>query len=120
MDAPGHRLTAFEFVPASYAPERVQLLKGEEILAEFCVVGWLAVALLPAIVVERKEDLQILGIGMGHPYWDDELPAWLGRPIDPVAEQRRIWETVSAVQAEGRARAIEPVTLITRTAGRPS
>lgn len=91
------RLTAFEFVAATDAPQLVRLSRQGVVLLQFCVLGWLAVdlsALLFGMGIDymefaKPDDLTIEGQGIGRPYWDGEEPPW-AVAFGPAAEQCRI------------------------------
>jgi hypothetical protein len=98
------RLIALEFAPATDQPQLVHLKRDGEIVATFCVMGWLAIS-LPNLVFVSREDLTIEGLGMGRPYWNDDLPAWLP-VLDPGAERQRIAAIMSAVREQHCLRAL--------------
>lgn len=96
------RLTAFEFIAATDAPQVVRLRYKDIILVTFAVVGWFGwcpATVDPAFDFEHRSDLVIEGQGLGHPYWNDEQPSWMTL-FDGQAERRRIEAIRAAVGRE--------------------
>jgi len=85
-----HKLTAFEFIAATNEPTIVQLFRGDELLAQFAFIDWIAVDLRSFdFQFENQSALIINGEGLGHPYWDADVPPWMVT-WDPRQEAARI------------------------------
>lgn len=87
------RLTAFEFIAATDAPQLVRLTCQGTVILQFGMVGWLGVDLSALdsdlLTFAAREDLVIEGQGLGHPYWNGAPPSWT-LLFDGDAEARRI------------------------------
>lgn len=88
------RLTAFEFIAAQDGPQIVRLKRKDVpdvVLVEFALIAWVGVVLPVDLVLdfEARTDLVIEGVGLGHPYWNDERPSWTVA-FDSATEARRI------------------------------
>lgn len=102
---PTERLIAFEFVAAEDGPQLVTLKRKGVVVLQFAFVTWLGVDLQPfasMLAFESREDLDIEGHGLGHPYWNNEMPTWLTSSFDPIAEARRIVAIRDAASREAR------------------
>lgn len=85
-----HKLAAFEFVAASDEPTIVQIFRGEDLLLQFGFIDWIGVDLTPfSLEFEERTDLVLKGHGLGHPFWNEEVPAWK-LAWDPRQEAQRI------------------------------
>lgn len=86
------RLTAFEFIGATDAPQLVRLKYQELVLVQFGVSGYLAWEPIEAqqFLFEAQADLVIEGSGLGRPYWNGELSPWAQFGFDAAREQKRI------------------------------
>jgi hypothetical protein len=98
------RLTAFEFIGASNAPQLVRLRHANgTVLAQFGFVQWIGIdlrALTPdGLPFEQRADLVIEGEGLGHPYWNDDCPSWVAT-FDSRTEAQRIETIRAAVMRE--------------------
>jgi len=105
-----HRLVAFEFIAAGSGPSIVRLSRNSMVIAQFAFVDWIAVDLRPfqPLTFSAKEDLVVEGEGLGHPYWDNEVPPWLVS-FDGISEGKRIKAIKDAATREiNRARISMP------------
>lgn len=89
------RLTAFEFLAATDAPQLVRICRGDVVLLQLSVVGWCGVDLAAidplgtGCQFATRAALTIEGQGIARPYWNAERPAWV-TAFDVAAEQQRI------------------------------
>lgn len=94
------RLTAFEFIAAdAQIPTQVRLKRGDEVIATFWFVGYIAVPFVAAPTFETREDLVLEGQGLGRPYWNGERTPWdVG--FDPSTTLQRIAQIRQAAMRE--------------------
>jgi hypothetical protein len=96
------RLTAFEFITASDSLQLVRLKRRDEVLVQLGLFTVFMVdlrAIGSVFEFETRDDLTFEGVGLGHPYWNDEMPPW-ALVFDPRAEAQRIAAIRAAAQRE--------------------
>jgi len=88
-----YRLTAFEFIPATDAPQLVRLKFQDLVLVQFGVQGWFSWEPTQAqtqFLFDAPADLIIEGDGLGRPYWNHEPTPWAQVGFDAERERKRI------------------------------